>query len=103
MRGYIGIRGSSDQSQRRTGSCHSQVLLFLSSATAALSICMLRRGECIDANERCSSWAAEGECKKNPGYMLTSCRLSCHSCSPNSKETATAVEVAEAIHAAQAA
>ena len=41
-----------------------------------------RRGECIDGDERCAGWAAEGECKKNPSYMLTSCRASCHSCSP---------------------
>ena len=43
-----------------------------------------RRGECIDGDERCAGWAAEGECKKNPGYMLTTCRSSCHSCSPAS-------------------
>ena len=50
----------------------------------------MRRGECIDGDERCTAWAAEGECKKNPGYMLTSCRLSCHSCDPSSKEEAAA-------------
>ena len=50
----------------------------------------MRRGECIDGDERCVGWAAEGECKKNPGYMLTSCRLSCHSCDPSSKEEAAA-------------
>ena len=40
------------------------------------------RGECIDGDERCAGWAAEGECKKNPGYMLTSCRAACHACTP---------------------
>ncbi|EIE19822.1 hypothetical protein COCSUDRAFT_25518 [Coccomyxa subellipsoidea C-169] len=48
------------------------------------------KGECIDADERCSGWAADGECKKNPGYMMSSCRLSCHTCTPASKTTSTA-------------
>lgn len=43
-------------------------------------------GVCADENERCAEWAAAGECKKNPAYMvgtnefLGSCRKSCKVC-----------------------
>ncbi|XP_042496529.1 probable prolyl 4-hydroxylase 7 [Macadamia integrifolia] len=43
-------------------------------------------GECIDENENCSRWAANGECTKNPQYMVGSeksygfCRRSCKVC-----------------------
>lgn len=30
-----------------------------------------------DLHESCDFWASVGECEKNPGYMLTSCSLSC--------------------------
>ena len=42
--------------------------------------CLGRRGECIDGDERCSGWAIQGECSKNPAYMLTTCRKSCKTC-----------------------
>ena len=32
---------------------------------------------CTDENVDCGDWAAAGECQKNPGYMLESCRASC--------------------------
>eukprot|EP00814_Leptocylindrus_danicus_P007095 CAMPEP_0116021144 /NCGR_PEP_ID=MMETSP0321-20121206/10212_1 /TAXON_ID=163516 /ORGANISM="Leptocylindrus danicus var. danicus, Strain B650" /LENGTH=455 /DNA_ID=CAMNT_0003491959 /DNA_START=156 /DNA_END=1520 /DNA_ORIENTATION=+ len=35
---------------------------------------------CKDEDENCSEWADGGECEKNPGYMLNSCRLSCEQC-----------------------
>merc|ERR1719480_235874 len=31
---------------------------------------------CTDDNQYCESWAANGECEANPGYMLVSCRKS---------------------------
>lgn len=43
-------------------------------------------GVCADENERCAEWAAMGECKKNPAYMVGSegypgsCRKSCKVC-----------------------
>ena len=37
-------------------------------------------GDCTDRHEDCGDWAATGECKKNPGYMLESCRASCNAC-----------------------
>ncbi|MCU0663405.1 MAG: hypothetical protein MUC50_13895 [Myxococcota bacterium] len=30
-------------------------------------------GTCTNKNTNCASWAAAGECTKNPSYMLTSC------------------------------
>jgi hypothetical protein len=34
-------------------------------------------GTCTNSNANCASWAAAGECKKNPNYMLTSCCAAC--------------------------
>ncbi|XRA97883.1 prolyl 4-hydroxylase [Pycnococcus provasolii] len=36
---------------------------------------------CKDGNSECEMWAEDGECKKNPGYMSSQCRLSCDTCS----------------------
>merc|ERR1719326_872848 len=30
-----------------------------------------------DATAECYTWAADGQCRVNPGYMLTSCKYSC--------------------------
>uniref|UniRef100_A0A914PDS4 ShKT domain-containing protein n=1 Tax=Panagrolaimus davidi TaxID=227884 RepID=A0A914PDS4_9BILA len=38
--------------------------------------------ECVDGDTACDFWAKNGECKANPVYMLTVCRLSCHICIP---------------------
>eukprot|EP00965_Chrysotila_dentata_P173564 5729942-Pleurochrysis_carterae.AAC.1 len=35
---------------------------------------------CADTNSDCPSWARQGECEKNPGYMLDACRASCGQC-----------------------
>ncbi|EOA23302.1 hypothetical protein CARUB_v10018771mg [Capsella rubella] len=41
---------------------------------------------CVDMNESCEEWAKEGECEKNPNYMVGSdtnlgyCRKSCKAC-----------------------
>ena len=43
-------------------------------------------GVCVDENEKCAQWAASGECKKNPAYMVGkdgyvgACRKSCKVC-----------------------
>ncbi|KAK9818424.1 hypothetical protein WJX72_012505 [[Myrmecia] bisecta] len=39
-------------------------------------------GDCIDADGQCAEWASSGECDKNPNYMNSFCRLSCHRCTP---------------------
>ena len=31
----------------------------------------------VDFNENCATWAAAGECERNPGYMATECLKSC--------------------------
>mmetsp|Transcript_10292 Transcript_10292/g.14768 ORF Transcript_10292/g.14768 Transcript_10292/m.14768 type:complete len:155 (+) Transcript_10292:91-555(+) len=48
---------------------------------------LLTTDECVDQNEACYSWAEMGECEKNPGYMLTNCKLSCKQCTQNEKAT----------------
>lgn len=35
---------------------------------------------CLDESEECKAWAKDGECKKNPSYMLKSCAESCNLC-----------------------
>lgn len=36
---------------------------------------------CVDDEPvKCVKWAQAGQCAANPGYMLTHCRVSCHSC-----------------------
>lgn len=47
------------------------------------------RGECIDGDERCSGWAIQGECAKNPTYMLATCRKSCKSCADDKKTSSS--------------
>ena len=32
---------------------------------------------CVDDEDSCEDWAGSGECQRNPGFMATSCRLSC--------------------------
>jgi len=56
-------------------------------------------GKCVDDNVSCARWAQSGECKKNPGYMLKSCRKSCKQCTetkptpkPTPKPTGTCVD-----------
>jgi len=45
-------------------------------------------GMCANMHTMCEEWAAKGECKKNPGYMLGSssgqgvCRKACNECTP---------------------
>ena len=33
-----------------------------------------------DSPAHCAQWAKEGQCLANPGYMLSHCQASCHSC-----------------------
>ena len=35
---------------------------------------------CKDKNKDCKAWAADGECCKNPDYMLENCPESCSQC-----------------------
>ena len=35
---------------------------------------------CVDLNDSCLDWATDGECEKNPGYMIKDCPRSCNVC-----------------------
>ena len=35
---------------------------------------------CVDNHELCESWGLNGECNKNPDYMLHWCNKTCHVC-----------------------
>uniref|UniRef100_A0A0M3JZ43 ShKT domain-containing protein n=1 Tax=Anisakis simplex TaxID=6269 RepID=A0A0M3JZ43_ANISI len=35
---------------------------------------------CYDSDKKCSIWASQGECQSNAVWMMSNCRLSCHSC-----------------------
>jgi len=43
--------------------------------------------DCTDENKHCQSWAEKGECKRNPAYMLESCKKACASCDTEAKKT----------------
>jgi len=48
---------------------------------------------CSDSNQNCASWAENGECKKNPDYMLVNC---CKSCDAGTKVTTTTTTTTKA-------
>eukprot|EP01052_Picozoa_sp_SAG31_P031562 SAG31_NODE_3356_length_4367_cov_5.456888_4_plen_384_part_00 len=44
-------------------------------------------GACIDHDDSCKEWAAQGECHNNPSFMLSSCAYTCNpKCRENSEE-----------------
>ena len=57
---------------------------------------------CVDDNAACSSWAASGECDKNPGYMHESCKKSCGICTDPPPATVTSCAVGKGFNAATA-
>eukprot|EP00955_Chlamydomonas_euryale_P099202 365202-Chlamydomonas_euryale.AAC.17 len=40
------------------------------------------KAACRDTEAGCVSWAAGGECEKNPGFMKDACPVSCDECTP---------------------
>lgn len=74
-------------------SCCGALSAYLQAAESALLQLdvMLR---CVDGNEGCSSWAAMGECTKNPGFMHDACRKSCGRCALSGSDAAAASEIA---------
>uniref|UniRef100_A0A7S0WXR7 Fe2OG dioxygenase domain-containing protein n=1 Tax=Chlamydomonas leiostraca TaxID=1034604 RepID=A0A7S0WXR7_9CHLO len=65
-------------------------------------------GDCKDAHHMCEEWAKQGECEKNPGYMVGgrtdqpgACRAACKACEPCSQ--ADPVEHRECINRNRAA
>ena len=35
---------------------------------------------CTNNNKYCNAWAKNGECTKNPNYMLKDCKKACDAC-----------------------
>ena len=50
----------------------TSILLAVAAAAAAPA--------CRDRHADCQTWAGQGECQNNPGYMLESCAVACDSC-----------------------
>ena len=46
----------------------------------------LSQGKCVDEQSGCASWAAKGECTKNPGFMYSACSKACGSCNKSIDE-----------------
>ena len=44
------------------------------------SISTIPSSGCENENPSCDQWAKTGECDKNPGYMLISCKKACKVC-----------------------
>ncbi|RCN30618.1 shTK domain protein [Ancylostoma caninum] len=44
---------------------------------------------CCDKDPSCAQWASNGECSRNPEWMLSNCQLSCHNCKTDSNKPAT--------------
>ena len=55
-------------------------LITLSDALTCIFPYFFFPSACKDENERCKSWALNGECEKNPKYMLFNCSKSCGVC-----------------------
>ena len=45
-----------------------------------LFVFQIEAEECRDENPNCVWWAEEGECSRNPDYMLHNCKASCKQC-----------------------
>mmetsp|Transcript_694 Transcript_694/g.1107 ORF Transcript_694/g.1107 Transcript_694/m.1107 type:complete len:228 (+) Transcript_694:147-830(+) len=45
-----------------------------------------------DQNENCKSWAEQGECDNNPGYMLENCATSCNEVAKQALKDAAELE-----------
>lgn len=52
--------------------CNQTLLMLLATTLAFLGYAAAE-----DSHQNCKMWAEAGECEKNPGFMLTSCRTSC--------------------------
>ncbi|XP_076096845.1 uncharacterized protein LOC143067450 isoform X1 [Mytilus galloprovincialis] len=44
---------------------------------------------CKDGHLNCHSWATNGECSRNPGYMLVNCKHSCNTCNGQGSTSCT--------------
>ena len=53
--------------------------------------------ECMDTNDSCRTWAADGECSSNPGFMHVACRESCSMSRPRPVRPASAAQMARLV------
>ena len=53
---------------------------------------------CTDNHERCDAFAAAGECKRNPTWMLSTCALSCAVCGAEVRAQLAAMLSPVALH-----
>ncbi|KAF6256843.1 hypothetical protein COO60DRAFT_1471072 [Scenedesmus sp. NREL 46B-D3] len=49
--------------------------------------------DCEDEDSNCGAWARNGECQKNPAFMMASCRRSCKACGGGSGHINTEVVI----------
>ena len=63
---------------------------FEAAAAAAKQVLVML--ECSDENGGCSTWAAGGECERNPGFMHGACRKSCGRCELQNEDALHALE-----------
>ncbi len=50
---------------------------ILANCALSCKVCTTGGTTCTNSNANCAAWASQGECSKNPNYMLTSCCASC--------------------------
>jgi len=53
---------------------------FVSLGLVPVLFALQAYASCTDESRYCGEWAADGECQKNPGYMLVRCTRSCGAC-----------------------
>ncbi|XP_077981144.1 uncharacterized protein LOC144436273 [Glandiceps talaboti] len=51
-----------------------------------LTVTRAANEDCVDKDFQCADWAINGECQKNPLYMLPNCRISCKQCVLSDKD-----------------
>jgi len=58
--------------------------MILAGISFGLAFFLHATASCTDDSQYCGFWAADGECQKNPGYMLIRCAKSCGACGAES-------------------
>lgn len=67
-------------------------MAFVALHVQAIAFPSLPSTSCRDIDNRCTSWAATGECKRNVGYMtLHACRVACGSCGHDASDLVAAI------------
>lgn len=73
-------------SRYRTRTCYGRSPCYglnYQSVTCNTQQCPVSSPWCFDKNLMCASWAKNGECQKNPRYMVPNCKKSCKKCVVN--------------------